>query len=31
MIEGRFVDAATMEFAKTGLARMFEEIGMLSK
>ncbi len=31
MIEGRFVDAATMEFAKNGLARMFEEIGMLSK
>jgi chromate reductase, NAD(P)H dehydrogenase (quinone) len=31
IIDGRFKDAATLEFAKSGLARMFEEIELLAK
>jgi chromate reductase len=31
IIDGRFSDAATLEFAKSGLARMFEEIDMLTE
>jgi len=31
VIDGRFADAGTLEFAKSGLGRMFEEIEMLAK
>jgi chromate reductase len=31
IIDGRFSDAATLEFAKSGLARTFEEIDMLAE
>jgi len=31
IIDGRFTDEATLEFAKSGLARMFEEIDWLAK
>lgn len=31
VIDGRFTDTATLEFAKIGLAKMFEEIQMLAK
>jgi chromate reductase len=31
IIDGRFKDHATLEFAKSGLAKMFEEIDLLAK
>jgi chromate reductase len=31
IIDGRFTDAATLEFTKSGLGRMFEEIDILAQ